>query len=320
MPRRQIILLASSRRNGGRCVAGVDRYSLEWVRLVDLDPDVALDRSHLVLDDGSDSELLDTIEVECGPHPLPDYQTENLLAADEPWRLVARPAPEFELLRLNRLIEQGSCLFGFGGDFCERETVERSRKTLCMVSPTNITWIVKQNPNSGRLQIRARFSLETEPYDLAVTDPNIENLFAGSDYGEYSEDDVRIQDRVGYIWDAGSERLIFVVSLGRAYGPHSRCFKLIAGVTTIPFQEQRERSAELEIGEVSNTESEVAAVLSAAGLEVVDKRPAGCLWVKGGAQVGERLRLYAPAGYEFRYAPNGGRATGHLPAWFMVSK
>ena len=58
-----LIVLANSRKHGGRCVAGVDCKTLAWVRLVD-DSDVGLEPSQTILDDGSYPSMLDLIRVE----------------------------------------------------------------------------------------------------------------------------------------------------------------------------------------------------------------------------------------------------------------
>jgi curved DNA-binding protein CbpA len=64
---------------------------------------------------------------------------------------------------------------------------------------------------------------------------------------------------------------------------------------------------------------DAAAYLQENGLEVIDKRPSGCLWVVSPPDsdltpVMEELRA---KGCEFRFAERGGKATGRRPAWWM---
>jgi hypothetical protein len=58
------------------------------------------------------------------------------------------------------------------------------------------------------------------------------------------------------------------------------------------------------------------AYLRAAGLEVIDKRPAGSLWVVDGDPPSPALAALRAQGPRFVFARNGGRSTGHRPAWF----
>jgi len=59
-----------------------------------------------------------------------------------------------------------------------------------------------------------------------------------------------------------------------------------------------------------------AAYLRQAGLEVVDKRPAGALWVVDGEPPSPALAALRAGGIRFVFAKNGGRSTRHRPAWF----
>jgi DNA topoisomerase-3 len=58
------------------------------------------------------------------------------------------------------------------------------------------------------------------------------------------------------------------------------------------------------------------AYLRDAGLEVIDKRPAGSLWVVDGDPPSPALAALRDRGPHFVFARNGGRSTGHRPAWF----
>lgn len=52
-------------------------------------------------------------------------------------------------------------------------------------------------------------------------------------------------------------------------------------------------------------------------LEVVDKRASGgALWVVGGAELAPLMEELKARGIVFTLAPEGGRASRHLPAWF----
>jgi hypothetical protein len=59
-----------------------------------------------------------------------------------------------------------------------------------------------------------------------------------------------------------------------------------------------------------------AAYLRESGLEVIDRRPVGALWVVDGDPPSPALAELRARGVRFTFARNGGRSTGHRPAWF----
>ena len=61
-----------------------------------------------------------------------------------------------------------------------------------------------------------------------------------------------------------------------------------------------------------------AEYLRQAGLEVVDKRPEGRLWVVDGDPPSAPLAALRERGVRFAFARNGGRATGRRPAWYTL--
>jgi hypothetical protein len=60
-----------------------------------------------------------------------------------------------------------------------------------------------------------------------------------------------------------------------------------------------------------------AVSLRQAGLEVIDKRPVGRLWVVDGNPASPALAAVMRSGARFTFAANGSRTTKHRPAWFM---
>jgi len=64
----------------------------------------------------------------------------------------------------------------------------------------------------------------------------------------------------------------------------------------------------------------LAAYFSAHGLLFVDKRTkGGALWVLGGSDLEPIMEALHEGGFAFEYAPQGGRATKHRPAWWTES-
>lgn len=61
--------------------------------------------------------------------------------------------------------------------------------------------------------------------------------------------------------------------------------------------------------------------LKSTGAEVVDMRPnGGALWIVGGKEMSPLVSQLQTSGWQFRYMPGGGRATGNRDAWFTKQK
>jgi hypothetical protein len=59
-------------------------------------------------------------------------------------------------------------------------------------------------------------------------------------------------------------------------------------------------------------------MLKQKGYEVIDKRENGrALWVVGGKELENELRVYNKYYYYFTFAPRGGKSTKLRPGWFV---
>lgn len=79
--RKQIIILTKSDKHSGYCVAGIDRDTGEWIRVVsnDVSTEYAVPYDDMFLDDGSFVEVYDIVEIDF-LRPVPtDVQPENYL-------------------------------------------------------------------------------------------------------------------------------------------------------------------------------------------------------------------------------------------------
>ncbi len=92
----EIICLANSYKHHGRCIAGIDRQSGQWVR-----PVSNLDDGRIPLENqqiqAEQISILDIIEISLD-HYKPGYEIENVGYLDQPWRVKGR-AHVAELLR-----------------------------------------------------------------------------------------------------------------------------------------------------------------------------------------------------------------------------
>jgi hypothetical protein len=79
--KKKIILLATSKKYGKYCVAGVETCNGKWVRLITNDSDAhyAIDIKQMTYADGSLAKKLEIVEIECVDKSLCYYQTENYI-------------------------------------------------------------------------------------------------------------------------------------------------------------------------------------------------------------------------------------------------
>src|SRR4051794_37579740 len=104
MPSEEFLVLASSKKLGGRCVAGITREG-RWVRPVSGAPRGLLKAECAV--DGRWPELLDVVHFGY-EKPLEDpAQPENVLIDGSPWELCRRLPRDEAYGRLGRFLAHG---------------------------------------------------------------------------------------------------------------------------------------------------------------------------------------------------------------------
>src|SRR5258708_2932558 len=168
MPLVDILCLANSNKEGGRCIAGLRTDGGGWVRPVAPDtPQGQLYFRHYKLDDGSEPGVLDVIGVDlAAPRPEPG-QPENWVIGPERWVLRERPAGANLRSVFRNAIERGSLLFG-----SKARTVEGAATvgaSLSLVAPAMTRWCLESRKD-GRPQPRVLFRLANQMHNLPVTD------------------------------------------------------------------------------------------------------------------------------------------------------
>ena len=322
----KLIVLASSRASGGRCVAGVRADTFEWIRLVGgYDFADGMAEHDLVIPprpglpvfwtnpaDGSHLELLDLIQVEVTWPREVSFQRENAHVGPNRWSLLERPARVAYLGSLaDRLIDPDTwSLFDSREISVEYAIVaDRPRPTLRLIEPKNITWVLDKRWNKER-QARVHFSLGDYVYDLAITDPEVEAILFANGQPESTESDLRMQDRLTRYGHEADSTLAFAISLGT---PHNgRCYKLVAGVVVLPSRSTPPPQA------VGSPRS-LAELCREHHLDFIDAGADG-FWILGGPALGQSIQDWAQEGFEFRFLRVGAAATGGQPAWRIGPK
>jgi hypothetical protein len=211
-----VVCFANSRKNQGRCFAGKEVQTRQWIRPVSGRPLGEL-RRYEMLDRGRrEPELLDIVEIPLlnrAPHA---YQQENYVLGAGRWRIVDRLDPT-DLRRFLDDDEDGLWDIGDGivlSDRISETAIGRVKSSLKLVRPEGPTLYVTQTATGSR-QLRALFSYRERRYNLVITDPSFEAQNRDADLGRYELPD----------------STVFCLSIGEPF--EGNCYKLVAGVMSI---------------------------------------------------------------------------------------
>lgn len=222
MPSEEFLVLASSRKLGGRCIAGINR-GRKWVRPVSGAPHGLFLAQCAV--QGRWPEPLDVVRFGY-QEPLADpTQPENVLIDGSPWELCRQLSSVEAYERLRSVLAEGPELLGNQGKaVLEKEAAEGVEASLALIEPANVRFLLRPPDETyGKLKPRVKFEFCSAEYELGLTDIPMEAAVRRAGIGEYEPADVGIDPR---------GTLLLTVSLGEVYeGWHT---KLAAAVLPLP--------------------------------------------------------------------------------------
>ncbi|HPD14238.1 MAG TPA: hypothetical protein PLE19_04780 [Planctomycetota bacterium] len=203
--RRDLIILANSRKMGNRCIAGIDASSGEWVR-----PCFGAGEEGIPWPvrqvDGVEPKLLDVISIplaDDGPHR--DIQPENCTLLEGAWRRVG----EAKTKDVRRHVQKTGFVLHDAHSHIPvsalRRLHEADRASLCLVE-AHVEFTTEGTRRGKR--VNAAFTFGCYTYCLPVTDFEFERQFPA-----YSRDEADC---------------LLAVSLGTPFG--NCCYKFAAGV------------------------------------------------------------------------------------------
>jgi hypothetical protein len=236
MPVFEIICLARSDKNQGRCIAGLKTDGSGWLRPVSTQSDGTLYRDNYILDTAREPQLFDVLEIECSEHRPECHQPENWVIKQKKWRFVCLPNHQKLTEILKPELDKNATLkeiFGNSSDRVDYEWLQQNptQYSLVYIKPQSINWVVKEY--SGNKRYRSIFTSNNISYDLRITDPDWKFRMAQAQLpvGNYSSEEVI--DRLN-LTDFTSDGFRFTISLGEPFIPSGDerryCFKLIAAV------------------------------------------------------------------------------------------
>lgn len=222
MPVEEILVLASSMKHGGRCVAGITREG-KWVRPVSGEPHGLFKVECAV--DGRWPEVLDVVRFGY-ERPLEDpAQPENVLIDGSAWQLRKRLPREEAYGRLGRFLAKGPMLLGNRGKAMPEEQADEGVKhSLALIEPAKAIFLLRPPEETyEKLKPRLRFEFCSSVYELGLTDIAMREKVLRAGIGEYAPETLGV--------DPGGP-LLLTISLGEPQeGWHT---KLVAAVIPFP--------------------------------------------------------------------------------------
>ncbi len=219
MSHERILVVANSRKTGGRCVAGVSLLDGRLVRPISPHRSGALsDRECRV--DGRTPRLLDVVSF---AHRGPEYdpaQPENVVIADAPWRLEG-PANRGQALELLlKVAAMGSSLFVNRGRAVP-ETVAAGglESSLALIEPARLRFGHGPRARAHAGSPRALFRYGGQAWSLSMTDfdfgPRIlrmpEGVYGWADLGFDEPQRALLTTSLGTVHEGWHHKLVAAV-------------------------------------------------------------------------------------------------------------
>jgi hypothetical protein len=183
MPAERMLVLASSRKPGGRCIAGLSLSDYTLVR------PVSRGSGAIDLDDcGLDTypQEFDVVTFHHEGHDGDVTQPENLLVDGTAWGVEVPMEPARAVPLLDPLLQPGEVLFGNRGKAVPHHVAaEGMEESLCLVEPSLLGFelTIEGKP-------RAMFECGAAQWDLQLTDHRVRPQLLRQRPGHYDLDDL----------------------------------------------------------------------------------------------------------------------------------
>lgn len=219
-----MLVLASSKKLGGRCIAGITE-SGRWIRPVNGRPQGLLQPECEV--EGRWPEVLDVVRFGFEEELDDPAQPENLLIDGSRWELLRQLPRDEAYGRLKGFLAGGSTLLGNRGRAVpEEKAAQGVEASLALVEPSDGVSLIMLPPEEefDQYKPRVEFGFGSRTYALVVTDLPVREAVRAAGVGRYAPSDLGLED--------GGGPILLTVSLGEAHdGWHT---KLAAAVTFLP--------------------------------------------------------------------------------------
>jgi len=171
----ELLILANSRKLGGRCIAGIDLESKKWVRPVSRSDHGALRKDECLILDGSiwrDLAVLDVVSAPIGIAIDALGQPENRVLLSDAWSLKGNFGKDIERKITTELLdvfcdEEKYLIYGNGRSVQMRSVKSNLvKKSLILIKSLDPQFYNED----GTMKLRCKFKHAGEIYDLPITD------------------------------------------------------------------------------------------------------------------------------------------------------
>ena len=213
-----LLCLANSRRDGGRCIAGIDLKSGKWVRPVKSDSS-PFTMSEVSYKNDTSPNVLDKIKIRVLRSKASYYHPEDCIVDQRfRWERIGGCKRK----NISQYVDATApYLFKDSNDRLLARDLENQplSKSLMLVRLPSVTFRKMWGQNKYRPQIRALFKHRGFEYNLVVTDDAWEGKFAKRD---------------GPYWDMGdytfNDTFYLTIGMGEKFGSYH--YKLVVAVIT----------------------------------------------------------------------------------------
>lgn len=207
MTTKQIVCLANSRKDSGRCIAGLEQTANGfggWIRPVSDRESEELAIEERRFENGRDPQVLDILEIELTTPRPKGCQVENYVIDDEYyWVFKGKVAASSLLPFVSNsppLWVDGYSSYSGLNDRIPVTTADKLTSSLRLISVDSP--IVVVGKGLKKRQVRLEFRLESTDYRLSITDPRVETDYLSRVNGEYPiTGTVLVCVSIGTPWD-----------------------------------------------------------------------------------------------------------------------
>jgi hypothetical protein len=213
-------VLASSQKINGRCIAGIDLESGDWLRPVSATQDGGLREPDCAVE-GRYPEPFDVVRVQLDHAAPQPWQPENWVIGDTEWSLRETANPEKIWKDLRDQVDHHVDILADHSRTVSAESVRKNPvdASLVLVEPTELHWRLEK---FGSRQHKADFSLgDRGMYEFMVTDIPIKAALGAL------PDGVHDRSKVGI---GNDEEVLLTISFSEPWSKTDTCSKLVAAV------------------------------------------------------------------------------------------
>ena len=183
--KKEIIILTKSDKRAGYCVAGIDKKTGEWIRVISSNnaTEHAVPGADLICDDGKEVDIYDIVEIEFIKAAPTNVQPENYLYNEKiQWKKKGKSNLD-EVLKIHGY-DNVDYVFGNIPNRLEESEVYFTESSLLLLKVNNSRYNVKRFPERTLFQMN--FNYKKEEYSFfKITQKDLKEKYSAKAEGWY---------------------------------------------------------------------------------------------------------------------------------------